>query len=88
MPTVVRLFLRFWQLTLGMARGPLFLDRGPDAELYRGLVGYPVPDAEFVRRHGFDQPQDRVGAFSHFDQLYPVRWLTAAACWLVDSHGL
>ena len=54
--------------------GPIFSRSGPDAELYGAAQGFPVPDPALARQQGNPfEPGYRVGAFSHFDQLYPTR---------------
>jgi CubicO group peptidase (beta-lactamase class C family) len=54
--------------------GPVFSPSGPDAELYGGAEGYPVPDLALARRQGNPyEPRYRIGAFSHFDEIYPTR---------------
>jgi CubicO group peptidase (beta-lactamase class C family) len=60
--------------------GPIFSATGPNAELYGAAAGYPVPDAAKARRQGNPwQPGDRVGAFTHIDDIYPTRQVKRAA---------
>lgn len=60
--------------------GPVFSPTGPDAERYGALAGYPVPDVASARRRGDPwEPGDRVGAFTHIDDLYPTRLVKRAA---------
>lgn len=60
--------------------GPVFSPSGPDAELYGAKEGFPVPDAALARRQGNPyEPKYRVGAFSHFDEIYPTRRIRRAA---------
>ena len=60
--------------------GPIFSPTGPDAELYGAAAGYPVPDAAKARWQGNPwQPGDRVGAFTHIDDIYPTRQVKRAA---------
>jgi CubicO group peptidase (beta-lactamase class C family) len=54
--------------------GPTFSPSGPDAELYGASEGFPVPDPSLARRQGNPyEPRYRIGAFSHFDEIYPTR---------------
>ena len=54
--------------------GPVFSPSGPDAERYGAARGFPVPDAGLARQQGNPyEPGYRVGAFSHFDEIYPTR---------------
>ena len=54
--------------------GPIFSSTGPNAELYGAAAGYPVPDAARARWQGNPwAPADRVGAFTHIDDIYPTR---------------
>ena len=60
--------------------GPIFSPTGPNAELYGAAAGYPVPNAVKARWQGNPwQPGDRVGAFTHIDDLYPTRQVKRAA---------
>jgi CubicO group peptidase (beta-lactamase class C family) len=60
--------------------GPSFSPTGPNAELYGAMAGYPVPDIAKARRQGNPwQPGDRVGAFTHIDDIYPTRQVKRAA---------
>jgi CubicO group peptidase (beta-lactamase class C family) len=60
--------------------GPIFSPTGPNAELYGAAAGYPVPNAAKARWQGNPwQPGDRVGAFTHIDDIYPTRQVKRAA---------
>ena len=60
--------------------GPSFSSTVPDAERYGAAAGYPVPDAVRARWQGNPwQPADRVGAFTHIDDIYPTRQVKRAA---------
>jgi CubicO group peptidase (beta-lactamase class C family) len=60
--------------------GPAFSPSGPDAELYGAAEGFPIPDPALARRQGNPyEPRYRVGAFSHFDEIYPTRTIRRAA---------
>ena len=60
--------------------GPSFSPTGPDAERYGAAAEYPVPDAVRARWQGNPwQPADRVGAFTHIDDIYPTRQVKRAA---------
>jgi CubicO group peptidase (beta-lactamase class C family) len=53
---------------------------GPQADLYGAREGYPVPPRLAAQREGNPwAPKYRVGAFSHLDQIYPTRTVSAAA---------
>jgi len=59
---------------------PVFSPSGPDAERYGAAQGFPVPDSALARRQGNPYPPKyRVGAFSHFDEIYPTRLIKRAA---------
>jgi CubicO group peptidase (beta-lactamase class C family) len=64
--------------------GPVFSASGPNAELYGAAQGFPVPGPESARRQGNPyEPRFRVGAFSHFEEIYPTRRIErAAAPWM------
>ena len=58
----------------GNGAGPTFSPTGPDAELYGAAEGFPVPSFLRVRLYGNPyEPNYRVGAFSHFDEIYTTR---------------
>ena len=60
--------------------GPIFSPTGPNAELYGAAAGYPVPDVAKARWQGNPwQPGDRVGAFTHIDDIYQTRQVKRAA---------
>ncbi|MEH2525153.1 MULTISPECIES: serine hydrolase domain-containing protein [unclassified Bradyrhizobium] len=59
---------------------PIFSSTGPNADRYGAAAGYPVPDAARARWQGNPwQPADRVGAFTHIDDIYPTRQVKRAA---------
>jgi CubicO group peptidase (beta-lactamase class C family) len=62
---------------------PVFSPSGPNAELYGAAEGFPVADRTLAHQPG--EPHDvkyRVGAYSHFDEIYPThRIKRAAAPW-------
>jgi CubicO group peptidase (beta-lactamase class C family) len=64
--------------------GPVFSPTGPDAERYGAAEGFPISDPALPVQPGNPhQPKYRVGAFSHFDEIYPARRIgRAAAPWL------
>jgi CubicO group peptidase (beta-lactamase class C family) len=51
--------------------GPSFSSSGPDADHYGFTEGFPA-------RRPPDDPKNRVGAFSHFDELFPTRRIDRA----------
>jgi CubicO group peptidase (beta-lactamase class C family) len=58
---------------------PVFSPSGPNAELYGAADGFPVPSRLLARRQGNPfEPKYRVGAFSHFDELFPTRSIKRA----------
>src|ERR1700722_20071872 len=59
---------------------PVFSPSGPNAELYGAKDGFPIPSPVLARLQGNPfQPGYRVGAFSHFDELFPTRRIARAA---------
>jgi CubicO group peptidase (beta-lactamase class C family) len=59
---------------------PVFSPSGPNAELYGAAEGFPVADRTLAHQPG--EPHDvkyRVGAYSHFDEIYPTRRIKRAA---------
>jgi CubicO group peptidase (beta-lactamase class C family) len=60
--------------------GPEFKLSGPDAERYGAAENYPIKDASLPFTPGNPlSPKYRVGAFSHFDELFPTRQAQRAA---------
>jgi CubicO group peptidase (beta-lactamase class C family) len=73
--------------------GPGFSPSGPNAKVYGEDEGFPVADRSLKNQPG--EPHDikyRVGAYSHFDQIYPTRRVYRAVTpWMfkrskVDIH--
>jgi CubicO group peptidase (beta-lactamase class C family) len=63
----------------GNGAGPTFSPTGPNAELYGAAEGFPVPSFLRARLHGNPyEPNYRVGAFSHFDEVYTTRKIKRA----------
>src|SRR5205085_1554773 len=62
------------------AVGPVFSSSGPNAESYGAAENYPIRDPAlgFVPGNPL-QPKYRVGAFSHYPELFPTRVLKCAA---------
>jgi CubicO group peptidase (beta-lactamase class C family) len=64
--------------------GPIFSASGPDAGRYGAAERYPIADPTLARQPG--EPHElkyRVGAYSHFDEIFPARRIeSAAAPWL------
>jgi len=60
--------------------GPVFSPSGPDAEHYGAAENYPIKDTAlgFVPGNPL-QPKYRVGAFSHYAELFPTRTIKHAA---------
>jgi hypothetical protein len=60
--------------------GPGFSPSGPNAKVYGGDEGFPVADRALKVQPG--EPHDvkyRVGAYTHFDQIYPTHRIKRAA---------
>ena len=54
----------------GGSPGPVFFHGGPDAARYGEADGYPVPPRKQAIAQGNPwSPGERVGAFSHLDQI-------------------
>ena len=64
--------------------GPIFSPSGPNAELYGAAEGFPIADHSLAHQPGEPyQVKYRVGAYSHFDEIYPThRTKRAAAPWM------
>src|SRR4051794_18286294 len=62
------------------AGGPVFSPSGPKAEFYGAAENFPIKDTSlgFVPGNPL-QPKYRVGAFSHFPELFPTRPIQRAA---------
>jgi len=60
--------------------GPVLSPSGPNAEHYGAAENYPLKDPSLSFTPGNPlTPKYRVGAFSHFDQLFPTRQIRPAA---------
>src|SRR5215472_9115248 len=60
--------------------GPVFSQGGPDAALYGANEGYPVPGYLRALSEGDPwSPRYRVGAFSHFDEIFATRKVARGA---------
>jgi len=64
--------------------GPTFSPLGPNAELYGAAEGFPIADRSLAHQPGEPhQVKYRVGAYSHFDEIYPTHRIErAAAPWM------
>jgi CubicO group peptidase (beta-lactamase class C family) len=64
--------------------GPLFSPSGPNAELYGAAEGFPIADPSLHVQPGEPhQRKYRVGAYSHFDEIYPTHLIHRATTpWL------
>lgn len=59
--------------------GPVFSTTGPDAELYGAAENYPIADWTLRFQPGNPlTPKYRVGAFSHFDEIFPTHRIKRA----------
>jgi CubicO group peptidase (beta-lactamase class C family) len=73
---------------IGTAAEPVYSSSGPDAEFYGAKDGFPIPSPALARLQGNPfQPGYRVGAFSHFDALFPTRRVGRAATPWVFKRG-
>src|SRR3954447_1427987 len=64
---------------------PVFSSSGPNADIYGAAENFPIKDPAlpFIPGNPLSRKY-RVGAFSHFDELYPTRQVNrAAGPWLV-----
>ena len=70
--------------------GPVFSQGGPDAALYGANEGYPVPSYLRALSEGDPwSPGYRVGAFSHFDEIFATRKVARAATpWMFRRGAL
>jgi len=60
--------------------GPVFSPSGSNAELYGAAENYPIRDSSLFYTPGNPRsPKYRVGAFSHFDDIFPTRRIARAA---------
>jgi CubicO group peptidase (beta-lactamase class C family) len=60
--------------------GPAFSPSGPHAELYGAADRYPIADYSLARQPGDpSEVKYRVGAYSHFDEIYPTHRIKRAA---------
>jgi CubicO group peptidase (beta-lactamase class C family) len=60
--------------------GPVFSPSGPNGELYGAAEGFPIADRTLAHQPG--EPHEakyRVGAYSHFDDIYPTHRIKCAA---------
>jgi CubicO group peptidase (beta-lactamase class C family) len=64
--------------------GPVLSPSGPDAEFYGAVENYPIKDYWLLNQPGNPHsPNYRVGAFSHYDEIFPTRRIKRAATpWL------
>jgi CubicO group peptidase (beta-lactamase class C family) len=65
--------------TSGNGDGPVFSPSGPDAERWGLAEAFPIADPSLHGRPGEPHAKYRVGAYSHFDDLYQTRRVTRAA---------
>ena len=66
-------------ITAETGADPVFSPSGPNAELYGAAEGFPVADRTLAHQPG--EPHDvkyRVGAYSHFDEIYPTHRIKGA----------
>jgi hypothetical protein len=69
-----------WSWAAEPGGGPSFFADGPDAELYGAGENYPIKDRWRIYQPGNPaSPKYRVGAFSHYDEIFPTRHVDRAA---------
>ena len=69
-----------WSWAAESGSGPAFSADGPDAELYGAEENYPIKDRWRIYQPGNPtSPKYRVGAFSHYDEIFPTRLVNRAA---------
>ena len=69
-----------WSWAAGSGDGPSFSASGPDAELYGAAENYPIKDRWRIYQPGNPaSPKYRVGAFSHYDEIFPTRHVDRSA---------
>jgi len=69
-----------WSWAAEIGGGPSFFAGGPDAELYGAGENYPIKDRWRIYQPGNPaSPKYRVGAFSHYDEIFPTRHVDRAA---------
>jgi CubicO group peptidase (beta-lactamase class C family) len=62
------------------ATGPVFSPSGPNADYYGAAEGYPIADRSLAHQPGEPhQVKYRVGAYSHFDEIFPTHRISRAA---------
>jgi CubicO group peptidase (beta-lactamase class C family) len=60
--------------------GPIFSPSGPDAERYGAAEGFPIADPSLPVQPGDPlKPEYFVGAYSHYDEVFPTRRIMRAA---------
>jgi hypothetical protein len=60
--------------------GPVFSPSGPNAQYYGEEEGFPIADRSLTIQPG--EPHNakyRIGAYSHFDEIYPTHRIERAA---------
>src|SRR4051812_14142643 len=68
------------EVTTQVGSGPAFSASGPSADFYGAAENYTIKDPALPFIPGNPlSPKYRVGAFSHFDELYPTRQINRAA---------
>src|SRR5690242_3596580 len=68
-----------WSWAAEIGGDPSFFADGPDAELYGAAESYPIEDRWRIYQPGNPAPKYRVGAFSHYDEIFPTRQVDRAA---------
>lgn len=59
--------------------GPSYSASGPHSDRYGAAEGYPIADPNLVIQPGDpNDPKYRVGAYSHFDEVFPTRRIPGA----------
>jgi CubicO group peptidase (beta-lactamase class C family) len=75
---------------VGIPLAPVFTRGGPDSLRYGEANGYPVPERRIAIAQGNPwSPGERVGAFSHLDEIYTTRSVArASAPWAFDRSDM
>ena len=68
-----------WSWAAEFGGGPSFSADGPDAALYGAAENYPIKDRWRIYQPGNPAPKYRVGAFSHYEEIFPTRQVDRAA---------
>jgi len=68
-----------WSCAAEIGGDPSVFADGPDAEFYGAAENYPIKDRSRIYQPGNPALKYRVGAFSHYDDIFPTRHVNRAA---------